>query len=65
MPRSFLKVLAEGLGFKVRFLWFQVLKYDPKEWQKGNASLRITLGKEVKARRGLPNTLTLLREGAK
>jgi hypothetical protein len=39
----FLDVLAQGLGLKIRFLWFQCLKRDRAKWQEGNASLSLWL----------------------
>lgn len=37
----FLQVLAQGGRLKIRFLWFQCLKRQRCEWQKGNASLNL------------------------
>jgi hypothetical protein len=41
------KMLAQGFGLKISFLWFQCLKSNGHELQKSNASLRVNLREEL------------------
>ena len=47
----FLDMLAQSVGLKISFIWFQALKRDGHELQKSNASLRERHFEKLKARR--------------
>ena len=44
-------MVAEGLRLEVGFLWFQAFERDRREWQKGNASMRVPPGEKLKGSR--------------